>query len=134
MFLLSRETFEDGATSRYFELINEFKNLAINRFTWTGLPNGLTSEQMELLLIEKGQLMAFEDKMLGILILPCFGKADINVYGLPTEYNIYSENGKYNKTVSLDDGVLIKNNPLGCPDIQTLEIFAKRIDDAEMTQ
>lgn len=131
---MSRETFEEGAISRYDFLLNEFTNLAINRFTWKNLPYGLTSEQLELLLITRGQLMFFQDKMKGNLILPCYPTTDINVYGLATEYRVNAENGKYDETVSIDDGVIIKNNPLAVADMPTLEIFAKRIDDVEMTQ
>ena len=131
---MSRQTFEDGAISRYDYLLNEFKNLAINRFTWENLPYGLTSEQLELLLISKGQLMFFKDNLNGFLILPCYPTTDINVYGLATEYRVNAENGKYDNTVNIDDGVIIKNNPLSIADIPTLEVFAKRIDDVEMTQ
>lgn len=134
MFILSRETFEEGAISRYDELLNEFTNLAINRFSWENLPYGLTSEQLELLLISRGQLMFFQDKLIGDLILPCYPTTDINVYGLATEYRVNAENGKYDETVNIDDGVIIKNNPLAVADMPTLEIFAKRIDDVEMTQ
>lgn len=131
---MSRTQFEDKALSRYDELLNEFTNLAINRFSWEGLPHGLTSEQMEFLLIRHGQLMCFNDSMYGTLILPCFGTANINVYGLPTKFNVFGENGKYNEYISYDDGVLIRNNPLGTSDFPILEVFAKRIDDTEMTQ
>lgn len=131
---MSREVFEDGATSRYDELLNDFKNLAVNRFTWENLPNGLTSEQLELLLITKGQLMFFQDDNLGNLILPCFPTTHINPYGLATTYTVNAENGKYNESVEIENGVLLKNNPLATKDITTLEIYAKRIDDIEMTQ
>ena len=134
MYILSRHTFEDGAISRFDYLLQEFINLAINRFTWENLPVGMTSEQMEFLLINHGQLMCFNDKYYGTLILPCMGTSDINVYGLPTEYRVIGENGKYNKTINIENGVLIRNNPLGSSDIPTLEVFAKRIDDVEMTQ
>lgn len=131
---MSRETFEEGATSRYDELLNEFINLAINRFSWKNLPKGLTSEQLEYLLITKGKVMFFEDKLNGKLILPCYGTTDINVYGLPTTYRVNGENGKYDKDIDIEEGVLIKNNPLGTSELRTLEVFAKRIDDIEMTQ
>ena len=131
---MSRNNFEEKALSREYELLTEFKNLAINRFSWENLPIGLTSEQMENLLITRGEMMCFKDDKQGIFILPCFGTTDINVYGLPTEYEIKGENGRYTKTLSIDDGVLIKNNPMGSSDLPVLEIFAKRIDDVEMTQ
>lgn len=131
---MSRNNFEEKAISRQLELLTEFKNLAINRFSWENLPIGLTSEQMENLLISHGQMMCFEDNKQGVFILPCFSTTELNVYGVPTEYEVHGENGKYTKTISIDDGVLIKNNPMGSSDLPVLEIFAKRIDDVEMTQ
>jgi hypothetical protein len=131
---LSREIFEEEARSRYDYLLAEFISLAVDRFRWKNLPYGLTSEQLELLLINKGQLMYFKDSNLGELLLPCYPMSDINVYGIATTYNIMGENSQYNNTVSYDDGVILKNNPLATPDLPTLEIFAKRIDDVEMTQ
>ena len=131
---MSREIFEDKASSRYVELLADFKNLAINRFEWENLPIGLTSEKMEEMLIDSGQLMFYKSDKKGYYILPCTGTTDINVYGLPTEYRINSLNGKENETVNIDDGVLIKNNPLGTDNLSTLSLFAKRIDDVEMTQ
>lgn len=132
--MLSRESFEDGALSRYDLLLNDFINLAINRFSWENLPFGLTSEQLEYLLITKGQLMLFTDKYYGTLLLPCYPTKELNVYGLPTHYQVMAENGKYNTEIENDKGVLLKNNPLATPDFPTLCIFAKRIDDVEMTQ
>lgn len=131
---MSRETFEEGAISRYDYLLNDFINLAINRFTWENLPLGLTSEQLELLVITKGQLMYYNDKMIGEILLPCYPTSDLNIYGLPTKYRLMGENGKYNIDVDIDDGILLKNNPLAYPDFPTLEFFAKKIDDVEMTQ
>lgn len=131
---MSRDIFEDEAKSRYDELFEEFLNLAINRFKWENLPSGLTSEQLEFLLISKGQLMYFVDETKGELILPCYATTDINNYGLATNYQVNSENGKYNETIDIDNGVILKNNPRASKDLRTLEIFAKRIDDVEMTQ
>lgn len=131
---MSREYFEEQAISRYDLLENEFINLALNRFTWEGdLPYGLTSEQLEWLLIEKGRLMGYMDELKGLMILPCFGEKDINPYGLPTVYKIMSENGKINDSVDFEEGVLLRNNPLGYPDIEIIKSYAKKIDDVEMT-
>lgn len=131
---MSREYFEEQANSRYDLLYNEFLNLAINRFTWEGdLPYGLTSEQLEFLLITNGMLMGYEDELTGFRILPCFGEKNINAYGIPTTYKIMSENGKINDSVDFEEGVLLRNNPLGSPDIDIIKSYAKKIDDVEMT-
>jgi hypothetical protein len=130
---LSRKFTEESALSRYDELLSEFINLAINRFTWKNLPLGLTTEKLEEMLISHGQVMAFKRTNGGLTILQCSGTADINVYGLPTEFMVMGANG-FSTHVNLEDGILIKNNPLATPNISTLEKFAKRIDDTEMTQ
>jgi len=131
---LSRGIFETKATSRQELLLDEFVNLAINRFTWEDLPYGLTSEQLEWMLIRFGTLACFKSKNQGVLILPCFGESKVNVYGLPTKYRVESLNGQYTDSIDIDNIALLKNNPTGTGDIETLEIFAKRIDDIEQTQ
>ena len=130
---MSREYFEEQAISRYDLLLDEFTNLAINRFSWEGLPYGLTSEQLEKLLITHGQLMGFQDELKGLFILPCSGTKDVNPYGLPTVYRTMSENGKISDDIDIDEGVLLKNNPLGIGDIDIIKSYAKKIDDVEMT-
>lgn len=130
---MSRENFEEGATSRYQEIYNQYMNIALTRFKWTNLPYGLTSEQMEFLLMKHGQLMFFEKKKDGFFIFPCTSSTELNVYGLPNSYIVTSENGKEQDTIDADEGVVIKNNPLASSDISNIEIFCKRIDDTEMT-
>ena len=130
---MSKHFFEDSAIDRQDSLLNEFINLAINRFTWDNLPYGLTSEQLEYMLITRGQLACYKSKNGGILILPCFGESYLNAYGLPTIYRIESLNGYYNDRIDIENMVLIKNNPLGTNDIDTLTIFSKRINEVEMT-
>lgn len=125
--------FEDGAISRYDEILNDFKNLAINRFKWENLPLGLTSEIMETMLMEKGQLFCFKRDTGSVTILPCTGSGQINLYYQFDEYNVFGGNG-FTDTIKSDDGVRIKNNPTATNNIDNLQIYAKRIDDIEMTQ
>ena len=91
------------------EIFNRFLNLAINRFSWEGLPYGLTSEQLVYMLVTRGQLACYKSKNSGILILPCFGESYLNAYGLPTIYRVESLNGYYNERIDIEDMVLIKN-------------------------
>lgn len=122
------------AISRYEEIRQDLINLALNRFDWDGLPLGLTSEKMEYMLIDNGQVFAFNDNNNGLLILPCYGTDELNVYGEFTEYNIFGLNGHQFARKSIDDGVRIKNNPLGSNNMSNIEIYAKRLDDIERTQ
>ena len=129
---MSRKVFEDKAISREDLLLNEFLNLAINRFTWTNLPKGLTSERLEELLICHGTLGAFvENEML--VILPLFGTKKVNIYNEHTDFHLFGFNGQ-TFTKSEEELVKLKNNQLGTEDLSTLQIYAKKIDDIEQTQ
>ena len=129
---MSRKVFEDNALSREDLLLNEFLNLAINRFTWTNLPKGLTSERLEEMLICHGTLGAFvENEML--VILPMFGTKKVNIYNEHTDFHLFGFNGQtFSK--SEEEIVKLKNNQLGTEDLSTLQIYAKKIDDIEQTQ
>ena len=129
---MSRKVFEDNAISREDLLLNEFLNLAINRFTWTNLPKGLTSERLEEMLICHGTLGAFvENEML--VILPMFGTKKVNIYNEHTDFHLFGFNGQtFSK--SEEEIVKLKNNQLGTEDLSTLQIYAKKIDDIEQTQ
>ena len=129
---MSRKVFEDKAISREYLLLNEFLNLAINRFTWTNLPKGLTSERLEEMLICHGTLGAFvENEML--VILPMFGTKKVNIYNEHTDFHLFGFNGQtFSK--SEEEIVKLKNNQLGTEDLSTLQIYAKKIDDIEQTQ
>lgn len=130
---MSRDFFETESISRYDELLTDFKNLAINRFQWTNLPIGLTSEILESMLIEYGQVMCYKRTTGGLTILPCSGTNTINIYGQYDEFTVFGKNG-HSEIVNTDDGIRIKNNPLASNNVTNLEIYAKRIDDIEMTQ
>lgn len=129
---MSRKVFEDNAISREDLLLDEFLNLAINRFTWTNLPKGLTSERLEEMLICHGTLGAFMENEL-LLILPLFGTNKVNIYNEHTDFNLFGYNGA-TFTKSIDDIVKLKNNQLGTEDLSTLQLYAKKIDDIEQTQ
>lgn len=124
---------KDSALSREEELLSEFVNLAIKRFKWSNLPKGLTSDRLEEMLINYGMLGGFINEVELLTILPMQGNGKINIYNEYDEYRLYGFNG-YEKTISSDDVCRLKNNPTASNDIDTLQIYAKRIDDIERTQ
>lgn len=130
---MSRAIFEESAISRQDLLLDEFLNLAINRFSWDNLPKGLTSERLEEMLISYGTLGAFKDESGLLLILPLHGTNKVNIYNEHTDYRLVGFNGlEYTKTI--DEIVKLKNNQLGTEDLSTLQLYAKKIDDIEQTQ
>ena len=129
---MSRQPLEEKALSRQDLLLDEFINLAINRFSWSNLPKGLTSERLEEMLISYGTLGAFEENGL-VVILPLFGTHKVNIYNEHTDFRLTGFNG-LEFTRSIDQLVKLKNNPLGTEDLSTLQLYAKKIDDIEQTQ
>lgn len=109
-----------------------FVNLAVNRFTWDNLPQGLSSEILEEQLLKRGCMLGYESDF-GLVILPCMGESDLNIYGMPTAYNVFSVNGKLQGMVNADDGVLLRNNPTSTDDYSFLEVYAKKLSDVNQT-
>ena len=123
---------EEYAIDHTSEILNRFMNLALNRFTWENLPCGLTSRKMEEFLIRHGKVMFYNDINYGVMCLPCSGVGEINVYGEPTQLNVFGANG-YNKVVDDEEGIIIRNNALGTNDFNDLETFAYRLNEIELT-
>lgn len=93
-------------------LFNYYKSLAIQVFVWENLPNGIESRYIEEFLFEHTQVAFVNDKNLGFICLPCSNYSGLNIYGEPTKLWVYSLNGKYEKSIEIDDCVRILDNPL----------------------
>ncbi len=64
------------SSMKYFQ----FRIIASHMFKWTGLPPGLTSEKLELMLIDRGSVALFNCAE-GVFILPYSSSGHLNVYG-----------------------------------------------------
>ena len=113
------------------EIFSRFLNLAINRFSWDNLPHGIESRKLEEFLIRYGMVAFFNDENYGNMILPCFNTSDLNVYYEPTEVNVMGN--KFDKKISVDDVVIIRNNATADNDYDDLLTFATRINEIELT-
>ena len=113
------------------EIFSRFLNLAINRFTWDNLPPGIESRKLEEFLIRYGMVAFFNDTNYGNMILPCFNTSELNVYYEPTELNVIGN--KFDKKISIDDVVIIRNNATADNDYDDLLTFATRINEIELT-
>ena len=121
---------KEYSTNHTDQLYNRFLNLALNRFTWNNLPEGITSRKIEEMLIKNGRVMFFKDN--GVFItLPAFGTGMYDIYNEPIYYNVVGNN--FNKTLDRDKGVIIRNNATATNDHDDLLLFAERINDVEQT-
>lgn len=120
--LLLNESINQRNLGRLFFL---FSNLALNRFVWEGLPEGLESRHIERALFEYGQCAFYDDNEVGLLCLPCVPSNMRNVYGEPTEVVLHGIN--YSKDVKIKDVVRILNNDNCFPTLHQVNYYVSKI-------
>ena len=116
--------------SNFHRLFNLFSSLALNRFTWNNLPQGMESRHIENALFKYGQAGFVDDKELGLLCLPA-SPIGVNVYGDPTEIKL-TGNG-YSKQFKINDVVRILNNDVAYPTILHINYYADKIAQIDKT-
>ena len=65
------------------------KTYLLGGFRWEGLPDGLTSQQMEQYITISGMACGFNHPQAGTVILPAVWGAPLNLYYLPNNYMAY---------------------------------------------
>lgn len=112
-------------------LYSTFTNLALNRFVWEGLPEGVESRYIERALFEYGQCCFYDDSNVGLLCLPSMDSNNINVYGEPTHVVLHGVN--YSKQVKMQDVARVLNNDLAFPSIHTVNYYVEKIYQIDKT-
>lgn len=128
-----KPTINDLLREKLFLLTYErFKHLAIDRFEWDGLPNGMKPQYIESSLFEHGKALFIKDPILGFLCLPCNPDGGMNVYGEFLQYRAFGMG--YDKSFDVDgDCVLIKNNPSMSSSHDVVMVYSNRITELEKT-
>ena len=73
----------------YNSVHNMLKSYLLGGFRWEGLPDGLTSQQMEQYITMSGMACGFNHPQAGTVILPAVWGAPLNLYYLPNNYMAY---------------------------------------------
>lgn len=120
--ILLEDTLNRRNLGRLFFLMS---NLALNRFVWEGLPNGLESRHIEKALFEYGECCFYDDDTVGLLCLPSTTSNMRNVYGDPTSLVLHGLD--YKKEVKIKDVVRIMNNDSCFPTLYTVNYYAEKI-------
>lgn len=125
----------------YIDYLERMKKICLSMFEWTGLPDSMNSRFLEMCLYYNGQAALLYDDEYGYLNTMACDGGYINIYGLPTEVNCYSY--RFNQRRSLyttDIGeeknkecILVLNNFERIPTCATVELFAKRLAEAQRT-
>lgn len=106
--LLENCTAPQGSGMYYYY----YANLALNRFRWENLPDGITSRNIETQLFNTGQVFFTKDPNYGYICLRCSAKG-FDLYGDPTELDVYGLG--YHEQFNVDKGVIIRENDMSYP-------------------
>lgn len=109
-----------------------YTNLALNRFRWENLPEGLTSRNIEMQLFNTGQVFFTKTDDYGYICLRASAKG-FDLYGDPSEVNVYGLG--YQESFDIEDGVLIRENDMSYPPLLHLLHYmgvATTVDETAM--
>ena len=123
----------DNIERETIRLTKHYQMLALNRYKWENLPNGIESRYIEQMLYDNGECAMFDHPDLGLCVLRSSSRENLNIYGEPTKLSLTGFNE--HRTVMMDDCIRILNNDLGLPTQENILYYARRmaeIDDIIM--
>ena len=118
---------------------NRLRKVALSIFEWVNLPESMDSWFIEKTLYLYGQCAFLYDDKLGYIATKCTSSGGLNIYDLPTKLNCYSYNYQVTKKLYTglnnndDECILVMNNFDLLPTINTIQLFAYRLYEAERT-
>lgn len=125
----------------YIDYLERMKKICLSMFEWENLPDSMNSRYLEMCLYYKGQAALLYDNEYGYINTQAADAGYINIYGLPTQINCYSYS--YNSTRELyvpdsagtkdEECILVMNTYERIPTAATIELFAKRLAEAQRT-
>ena len=123
----------DNIERETIRLTKYYQMLALNRYKWENLPNGIESRYIEQMLFDNGECAMFDHPDLGLCVLRSSSRENLNIYGEPTKLSLTGFNE--HRTVMIDECVRIMNNDLALPSLPDIVYYARRmaeIDDIIM--
>ena len=123
----------DNIERETIRLTKHYQMLALNRYRWENLPNGIESRYIEEMLYDNGECAMFDHPDFGLTVLRSSSRENLNIYGEPTKLSLTGFNE--HRTVMMDDCVRIMNNDLALPTLPNIVYYARRmaeIDDIIM--
>lgn len=117
----------------YYQYVDRLTELAISRIIWHDLPDTVDERYLELHLFTDGQMIYFNDEVIGNLCLNCTMTGRFDVYGYPILRRAYSAYNNYQKMLKPDNSVVIFNNLLRTNSILDVKMFALRLYNIDRT-
>ena len=113
----------------YYHLLTE---LALNRFSWRGLPPTVDERWLEMCLCEYGCALFFEDKRIGRFLATQAGyQGRLNVYNNPTSFEPVGVNYHYKQLKAGTDCIPIWDNRMRMSFRDILWQYARRLADID---
>lgn len=113
----------------YLHLLME---LALNRFSWRGLPPTVDERWLEICLCEYGCALFFEDKRIGRFLVTQAGyQGRLNVYNNPTRFEPVGVNYHYRQLKAGVECIPIWDNRMRVEFKPTLWQYARRLADID---
>ena len=113
----------------YLHLLME---LALNRFSWRGLPPTVDERWLEICLCEYGCALFFEDKRIGRFLVTQAGyQGKLNVYNNPTRFEPVGVNYHYRQLKAGSECIPIWDNRMRVGFKPTLWQYARRLADID---
>lgn len=119
----------DNIERETVRLTKYYQMLALNRYRWENLPNGIESRYIEEMLYDNGECAMFDHPDLGLCVLRSSSRENLNIYGEPTKLSLTGFNE--HRTVMMDDCVRIMNNDLALPTQQNILYYARRMAEID---
>lgn len=121
------------SNTTFFDYYTRLKELAINEFEWINLPPTCDERFMELILFDFGYCLFFQhDINKAFLTLQCTISGPLNMYRIPIMRRAYSITG-FSQECSDLDSVIIFNNYLRQPTALSIELYAQKLTELDMT-
>ena len=113
----------------YYHLLAE---LALNRFSWRGLPPTVDERWIEMCLCEYGCALFFEDKRIGRFLVTQAGyQGRLNVYNNPTRFEPVGVNYHYRQLKAGRECIPIWDNRMRMSFKDVLWQYARRLADID---
>lgn len=111
----------------YTQYVNWLTELAISMFKWKNLPASVDARYIELQLFLTGQMVYFQDEVIGDLCLNCLSNGRMDVYGYPLIRRAYSTYNNYQRLLKPNNSVVVYNNYMRTNSVLDVQMYARRL-------
>lgn len=129
-----RATLSDLLNDLTFKVLyDKYKTLAVSRFEWEGLPDGVEPKHIERLLFDEGKAIFFKADGMKYMCLKASSTGKLNVHGDPVSWRATGIGSSYSKVYNAKDCVIIDNNILRIPTDDIVMFYVNKLTEAERT-